>query len=191
MAKRKDFAGAVQGGRDERAARRDEPRHGGEEQRRVMRVLRHFERQHGIEALAACGQILGRRLAVIDGKPGFAGMRAGDGERRRVGVDPRHGEAEPRHRLGDEPAAAANVQEPEPGERRERAGLAREMADQPIADEAEPHRVEPVQRPELARLVPPARRDAREAPDLAAVDRALALARPVHRLPRPRPGEYV
>ena len=38
-------------------------------------------------------------------------MRAGDGDRLGAGVDAGDGEAEPRHRLGDEAAAAADIEQ--------------------------------------------------------------------------------
>ena len=68
-------------------------------------------------------------------------MGAGDRDRLRVGVDAGDREAEPRHRLGDEAAAAADIGEAEPGERGQRARIAGEMREQLVADELEARRV--------------------------------------------------
>ena len=79
-------------------------------------MLDHFERQHRIEAHARLDERFGVGVAIIDGQTDRFGMGLRRGDRRRTCVDARHGEAEPRHRLGGQTAAAPDVEQPEPGE---------------------------------------------------------------------------
>jgi hypothetical protein len=54
---------------------------------------------------------LGGGVAVVDVEPGLLGMDAGHGDVAGGGVGADDGGAEPGHRFGQEPAAAADVEE--------------------------------------------------------------------------------
>ena len=82
-------------------------------------MLKDFERENGVKALAGAGQRRDIGRAVIDRKAGRFGMGTRRGDRLRVGVDAVDGKAQPCHRLGDETAAAANIGKAEAGEGRE------------------------------------------------------------------------
>src|ERR1700733_14042953 len=97
-------------------------------------------------------------------------MVAGDGDRRVVGFYRGALEAEPRHRLGDQTAAATDVAQGQARERRQGTGIAAEMRVEFPPDEAEPCRVQPVQRLEAAARIPPARRLRGKAGDFRRVD---------------------
>jgi hypothetical protein len=71
------------------------------------------------------------------------------------GIDADHVGSKPRHRLADKPAATADIEEPQPGKGFGELRVNTEMRAQPVADEAEPHRVELVQGLHLAVGVPP------------------------------------
>src|SRR5260221_13612170 len=77
---------AVERRGNEGAAGPDEACGRGEEQRRVGDVLDDFEGEHGIEALAGGGDVLRRRLTVLDVETRTLGMRPGDRQRRAGGV---------------------------------------------------------------------------------------------------------
>src|SRR5690606_8226912 len=76
-----------------------------------------------------------------------------DVRRHRVAAD--DARPEPGHRLGDQPAAAAEIDQAQPLERPAGERVAAEMAHQPTAQIAEPGRIEVVKRAELAVRVPP------------------------------------
>ena len=78
---------------------------------------------------------------------------------RGVGAD--DGEAQPRHRLAQKSAAAADIQQRQAFERPERLGVAAETGRRLLADEGQPDRIEFVQRREFAGRIPPFRRQAR------------------------------
>ena len=84
-------------------------------------------------------------------------MQLRDLERLFGEVDARHRGAQPRHRLGEDAAAAAHVEHALARERRE------------AVDPGEAQRVELVQRPELALRVPPAVRELAEFGELGGI----------------------
>src|SRR5262249_58288148 len=99
---------------------------------------------------------------------------------------------EARHRLGDKAAAAADVEQAEPGEGSRGGGIATEMPDEAIAQEGESHRVHAVQRLQLPFEIPPGVRERGEARDFAAVDRAEGRGRVGrNRLPPCRPAHLI
>jgi aspartate kinase len=164
--------GAVDGGGDERTAGAHESRRRGEKDRGFSHMLDDFQRQHRIEALVG-SELLDCRRAIVDREPGFRRMRPRRFECRDIGVDRRDGKAHPRHWLGDETAAAADVEEAQTGKRAEGARIAGEVPYQPVANEADARRIDPVQRPELALGIPPRMGQPGEPLDLVGVDRAL------------------
>ena len=83
-------------------------------------------------------------------------MQLGDGDVLRGRVDPGDVETQARHGLGDQAAAAADVQQAQPAERRRPFRVAAEMGGEAVADEPDPLRIELMQGPEGARRVPPA-----------------------------------
>ena len=133
-------------------------------------MLDHLEREHGIEALLSRGQGIEGIRAVVHRHAALPGMIARDLERSGVGIDPRDLESEPRQRLGDQPAAAADIEQPQTPERLTRLGIAFEMTADSIPDKGEPRRIETMERSECAILVPPLRRKRRKALDFGAID---------------------
>src|SRR5258708_1261812 len=85
-------------------------------------------------------------------------------------VDAGHGETQPRHRLGDQTAAAADIDQAQAAERVGLRAVAAEPLRHAIADVTEANRIEPMERFELAVRIPPGFRDACEAFDLGRVD---------------------
>ena len=98
-------------------------------------VLDDLEGQRGVEPLARGGELFGGGDPVIDRKAVRRGMRARNIDRGRRRIDPRHDEAEPRHRLGDETAATADIDKPELLKRPQIARVAAKMCEQLPADE--------------------------------------------------------
>ncbi|MEX0759525.1 MAG: hypothetical protein WD100_08095, partial [Tistlia sp.] len=68
-------------------------------------MLDRLQRQHEVEGAADLDQLGRRRLAVVDRQALRLGVRAGDGDRRRRGVQAGDRGAEPGQGLGDEAAA--------------------------------------------------------------------------------------
>ena len=133
-------------------------------------MLDDFERQNGVEALAGGGQRLRRGVAVVDGEPLLLGMVAGRADVGLRRVDGDHLGAQPTHRLGHQPAAAADVEEPEAGQRLERRAVGARIA-LGLGHERIPHigdadRVQRMQGAEGAVTVPPALGKRGEALDL-------------------------
>jgi hypothetical protein len=118
-------------------------------------VLNNLHGEHDVESLARRGERLGRRRAIVDGQAGGCGMQPGHLDVDGGGVGADHIGAEPRHRLRQEPAAAADVEQPQGGERLRFSRIAAEMARRNVANIGQPHRVELVQGPELSVRVPP------------------------------------
>jgi hypothetical protein len=81
------------------------------------------------------------------------GLGCGDIGVRRIDTD--HLGAEPRQRLAKDAAAAADVEDAEAFERIELLGVVVEVLGGAVADIADPHRIELVQRGHLAARVPP------------------------------------
>ncbi len=79
---------------------------------------------------------------------------------------------EPCHRLGQQAAAAADVEQPKPAQRTLAERVAVEARGDAIADEGDARGVERVQRPQGALLVPPPLGLGGETRDLVGVDRS-------------------
>ena len=158
------------------AAGLDQRRAGGDEGVDVRDMLDDLHGEHDVESFARLAERLRRRRAVVDRKVALLGVQPRDLDvgRRRIDADDLR--AEPRHRLAQNPAAAADVEQAKPGERFSRLRIAREVLDDDIADVAEPHRIELVQRPELSVRAPPLRRHPLEFCDLGGVDGSIAVA---------------
>ncbi len=82
----------------------------------VGHVLDHFEKQDGIEAAAACGELLSGELLggggpIGDLEPRPVGVRLGCFDVLGRGVNAGDEGAEPRQGLGDQPAAAADIED--------------------------------------------------------------------------------
>lgn len=90
---------------------------GAEEGGGVGHMLDHLHVQHHVEGFAAGRDRLGRGDAVVDGEALAFGVDLRDGDVARGGVGADHGRAEPRHGFGQEPAAAADVEDAQPGRR--------------------------------------------------------------------------
>ena len=88
---------------------------------------------------------------------------------RRIGAD--HGRAEPRQRLGQNPAAAADIEKAQTLEAAELLGIAAEPRRRLVPDVTEPHRIELVQRRHLAARIPPLAGQRGKAFDLGLVHR--------------------
>jgi hypothetical protein len=123
----------------------DQARAGGDDGRRVGHVLEHFHAGDDVEFAGVLrGKILGRHQLVVDLLARFVEVQLGDLERLVREVDAADGVARAGHRLGEDAAAAADVEHLLAGERR-----------QPV-DPFQAQRIDLVQRLELGVRVPPA-----------------------------------
>ncbi len=168
--KRQRFDRAVERRQDHHATRFDQCGTGGDEQRAVGDMLDDFQRQHDIELPALRRQRLRRVTAIVDLEARLRGMNAGDIDILRRGVDPGNLGAEPRHRFGNQAAAATDIKQFKAVKRRQAAGTA-EMPDQMIADKSDPRRIEAMQRPEIAFGIPPGIGNPAKLIDLIGVNR--------------------
>ena len=141
-----------------------------QEQVDVGNMFDDLERQHDVELRAGCSERLGGLPAIIDRELLAGGMPERDGDVALGGVDAGHRGAEPRHRLAEQAAAAADIEHRQALEGTGKS-IAPPMLGGTIADVGEPHRVQPMQRRELAGRIPPLLRDARKALDLRRIDR--------------------
>lgn len=148
---------AIERRADKDAAGLNEGTEGGEEGIAIGDVLDDFEREDDVKAFAGACQRLDIRNPIIDRQPTRQGVGAGGGDRGPAGIDAGDGETEPGHRLGHEAAATADVREAQAGERRERARITLKMREELAADEIDADGIYLVERPEAARLIPPAR----------------------------------
>ena len=144
---------------------------GGEVRRRIGHVLDDLHVEHHVEALARRREALRRAVPVVDGEARLRRVQRGDGDVARRRVDAGDLGAEPRHRLGEEPAAAADVEEPEAGEGPRRLRVATELGRDLVDDVVEPAGVQHVQRLELALRIPPLGGHRLELGDLGGVNR--------------------
>src|SRR5262249_20830677 len=88
--------------------------------------------------------------------------------------------AESRHRLRQKPAAASDIEQPQPREGLRRARIARKMPRRLVTDEAESHRIELVQDAEFTARIPPFRRQRREPRDFGGIDSCLWMEALAH-----------
>ena len=115
------------------------------------------------------GQRLGRALAIVDRQRLSLGVQGGDIDVLRGRVDAGHSRPQAGHRLAQKPAAAADVEQRQVLERRARQRIALPMGRGAVADVADAHWIQPVQRARTCRPGPtiPRRcaRSARSRPD--------------------------
>ena len=146
MANRKALALRLMVEKNDPAARLDQAAAGRDDRRRVGHVLQHLHAGDDVEA-AGCSAASASTATSRYSTRGVAGLeRVQLRHAQRLGgqVDAQHLGAAPRHRIGQDAAAAADVEHP----------LAAQ-ADQGV-DPVQAQRVDLVQRPELAFRVPPA-----------------------------------
>lgn len=153
-----------------------------EKQIHVGDMFDDFERQDDIECLACRDKVFGSRAAVIDLNAAARGVRAGRADVFFRCIDAGHVRAHTRQRFRYKPAAAADIQQHQPVERRERTRIAAEMRAKPVAEIAEPDRVEFVQRLELACRVPPFVGHRGKAGDFVGIDGCLRCLGCLHGL---------
>ena len=115
----------------------------------------HLHIQHHVELFPRFGQRLGGGVAVVDVEPRLLRMDLRDGDVACCGIGTDHGRTQPRHRFRQQPAAAADVQNPQPAKRFGRFQVTVELSGDLGSDVIEPAGVEHMQRLELAVLVPP------------------------------------
>ena len=136
-------------------------------------MLDDLQRQHDVELPALDGQRLGSRFAIVDGEALAGSVQAGRRDVAFAGVDAGDRGAQPRHRLAQQAAAAADIEHRQTLQRRARQRVALPMDGGAVADITQPQRVQAVQGRELAVGVPPLLGDAREALDLGRIDGAM------------------
>ena len=134
-------------------------------------MLDDFEIQDDIERFAGLGQRLRRAVPVVDLETRLRGMGAGDFHRLHPGIDPGDRRAQPGHRLADQAAAASEVDNAQAVERPAARRVQAEVSADRVANQAEPRRVQPVQRRKLAARIPPFPGHGGEAGNLGLVDR--------------------
>ena len=113
-------------------------------------------------------------------RPDWAAWSRATGMLRGGGVDADHLGAEPGHRLGEEAAAAADVEEAEAGEGAGRLRVAAELGGDLVDDVVEAAGVQHVQRLELAVRVPPFGGHGLELGDLGGVNRPCSRRSALH-----------
>src|SRR5215211_946728 len=188
---------AVDGGDDHQAAGLDHFGAAPDEQVHVGDVLDHLHGEHDIEALAGVGQHLGGDGAVVDVESRAGGVTLGhlDAGLGRIGAH--DGSTDARERLRQDAGAAADIEDTQTAQAIERFRIAPEVPAGGVADVAEPHRVDHVQRSHRAVRIPPGLRQRVEMRDLGRVRRAVLPRFAFHALPypgavaTPRPRRYV
>ena len=134
-------------------------------------MLDDFHGEDDVEGRALSGESLRRGGAVIDIKTISGGMPARHLDRRGCRIDPGDGCAEAGERLGEQSAAAADVEKRETLEGPWLPPVAAELGRNLIPDPVETTRIERMQRRRLARWIPPGFGHRCEFPDFAGVDR--------------------
>ncbi len=171
------LGGAVEGGDHHQPARPQQPGAVPEELSRIGHVLDHLHVEDHVERGAVLlDQGLDGRTQVADVQASFRGMGLGRADVALGGVDASDLEAQPRHGLAQQAPAAADIQQPQTLERSAGASVAAEAGQGLVTDEAQPDRVEAVQRRELALRIPPVGGEAGESLDFGDIDaRALGV----------------
>ena len=155
LGKRQRGQGPVDRGDDHRAAGGQHRGYGGGEQPPVGNMLDHLGSIDDVEHGAAFGKRLGGHATIIDLEAGLCRMLARRLDRLQGGVDAGDGAAKPRHRLGQQPAAAADIKNTQPLKAvRVPAGADTPDAVQNIVDS---HRREIMERGHRTLAVPPLR----------------------------------
>ena len=150
---------------------------------RVGDVLDHLHVEDHVEPFAGRQQGLGGGAAVVDHSPDLGGMRAGRADIALRGVDAGDREAQAAHRLAEQAAAAADIEQGEPLERAAKRAIAAKTMQGLVADEGQSRRVEFMQRRELALRVPPFGGDPREPLDLGRIDARMGVRLRSHAFP--------
>ena len=150
---RKAPEGAVESGEGDQAAGPHERGGGGDESGDVVDMLDDFHREHDVEFRALAGQILDRSYAIGQIGAGRRRVGARDFDRARRRVDSADDGAQPRQRLGEQPGAAADVEDVEVFQRA--VSGAPEMRGDRIAKPGDADGIDPVQRRHRPRRVPP------------------------------------
>ncbi len=168
--KRKALERAVEGCGDHEPAGPDHIGATAHEQAHVGDVLDHFHGQHHIKTFAGAGESLGGCDPVVDRKAATlrVQLRSLDVVRRRIG--PHHPGAEPRQRLAQNAAAAADIENADAIEARRMAGVATELPAHRIPDIGEPDWIELMQHRHLSARVPPFPGEPGKAVDLGGID---------------------
>ena len=138
-------------------------------------MLDDLERQHRVEALAVRRQRLGGGMAVVDGESLLLGVVAGGAHVGFGRVDGDHIGAQATEGLGHQATAAADIEEPEAGQRLECRCCVGSRAGRSVGHERVPHvsdadRVQRVERAEGAVAVPPTLGKRGKALDLRRID---------------------
>ena len=156
-------------------------------------VLDHLHRQHHVEFLALVGERFGRDRAIIDDEVGLRRMLAGHRDIRLGGVGAQHIGTQPGERLGQDTAAAADIEDAQAGQAADLARIPAKMGRDLVADIGEPDRIELVQHRHGAALVPPLRGELRKLLDLGPIDGGLPRHSryPITQRTRRRRGAWV
>ena len=166
------FRRPVEGREDEQPAGRHQRRGGRHEAGHIADMLDDLHGEDDLEARAGLDQRLGGLLPVIDLELALLGMAARRGDAHLRRIDAGHRGTHARQRLREQPAAAADIHQGEPGQRPGRQGLPPEAGGGPVADIGETDRIQPVQRAELSGRIPPALCQGRKLRDFRRVDRS-------------------
>ncbi len=106
----KAFGISVDGRADVKAAGFQQLLAGGQIGERIGHVLDNFHVEHDVELLAVGGHVLGGSHAVIDGQARLFGVNLRHGDVARGGIDAHDCRPKPGHRLAQQTAAAADVE---------------------------------------------------------------------------------
>jgi len=135
-------------------------------------MLDHLHVQHHVESLSRRRQVFGRGVAIVDVEPRSFGMDARHGDVALARVGAHHIGPQPRHRFAQEPAAAADVEQPQPCKGAFGGAVAAELGGDLADDILQPQRIDHVQGLELARRVPPFCGHRLELGDFSGIDAA-------------------
>ena len=131
----------------------------------------HLHIEDNVKLLSLRDQDFGARDAIFQRQILIFRMRLRSPDVLLGCIRARDFESQPRHRFGQQAAAAADVQQGETAKGTQRARIPAEILGCNGANEAETHGVELMQRAEFAMRVPPLCRKPREAVDLVLVHR--------------------
>ncbi len=169
------FQCAVERRRDEETVRANQARRQGDECLHVAHMFEDLHRQDDVKAASFRRERFGGGAEIVDGEAGFFGMPARHIDIGRGRIDRHHMRAEAAQSFRQNPGAAANVENGEPGERRARMRCAASFrpgaaARDETAQIIDPRRVELMQRPHRTARVPPVFPEPVEPGDLVRID---------------------
>ena len=110
----------------------------------IGNVLDDLEGQYSVEPFAGFGKGFGRSNPVINCQAYRTGVGPRSLDRIGTRINCGYPKTEPGHRFGNEPPAAANVEQTVPAERSQSIGTATEMREQTFANKLKPHRIDAV-----------------------------------------------